>query len=94
MTDEVGSSAARLWDGFASEMTAFTDAGAAVARIGDIYAASIASARQELARLLRGEPASPALARIRYPYLSIAVGADDVDVDPSLAYGAVFDPGA
>ena len=84
---------AAAWAGYAADMIAFTDADAAVHRIEEIYATSVAATRGEFDRLLSGSPPTSAAMECRYPYLGMIVGTGDIEVDPRLSYGVVFDPG-
>lgn len=69
----------------------FSDAGAAVAAIRDIYSGSVRFLRQHLARALSGSPPA-GRCRAYYPRLSITTGTH-APVDSRLAFGFVAAPG-
>jgi AMP nucleosidase len=71
------------------DLTFFTDARAAVARVAEIYGASTGRIREAYARgLSPGEPLGAT-----YPLLTIAVGPDQLHLDATLSHGVLFDPG-
>jgi AMP nucleosidase len=77
------------------DLTEFTNADAAVARITQIYERSAARVREEFAALAAGKPRSPDMpGDACYPYLGIGVGPGELNVDARLAYGVLLDPGA
>lgn len=78
-----------IQDQVGTDFTAFTEADAAVARIGEIYDASTAILRE--AFQARGE-AGDASAAV-YPYLAIEVDSAALPADTRLPYGVLLEPG-
>ena len=76
----------------ATNLDAFDDVDAALARIETIYAEGTERVRRRFASFSAGDRASPGEASY-YPYLAITVGAGDVDLDPRMSYGALSDAG-
>lgn len=78
--------------GAARDLAFFTDAAAALARITQIYDAGVRAIREAFAE--RGTSlAARKAAGATYPYLGIAVGRAELNVDARLAYGALIEPG-
>jgi AMP nucleosidase len=76
---------------FARDLEPFTDARAAVVRIGEIYDRNVAAIRTAFASGARGEK----LQRVdaAYPYVAVPVGRSDMHVDARLSYGVLLEPG-
>lgn len=72
----------------------FTDAGAAVARITEIYDQSAESIRKAFKTVAGGgDVRHEQVAGARYPYVGIRIGPDEMYTDSRVAYGAIADPG-
>ncbi|MDQ2697125.1 MAG: AMP nucleosidase [Pseudomonadota bacterium] len=85
-----------MTEGFSSvarDLSPFTDADAALARIAQIHAAGIAAIRAAFAAYSRESAAAAEPVAAHYPYLAIDVGHPDLYIDARLSYGALFDPG-
>jgi AMP nucleosidase len=75
----------------ARDLVAFAGADAAVARIAEIYGASIDSIRQGFAAVAAGTMPSPVDAS--YPYIGLTVSRSELHVDARLSYGVLLEPG-
>jgi hypothetical protein len=74
------------------EPTVFDDADAAVRRIEELYASSVAAIRDAFRGFCRGEPTlQPAAAT--YPFVGVRVTTPDLNLEGRLAYGVLHDPG-
>ncbi|MCH8113623.1 MAG: AMP nucleosidase [Proteobacteria bacterium] len=72
----------------------FTDAGAAVARITEIYDQGAETIRKAFKTVAGGGDVRPdQVAGARYPYVGISIGPDEMYTDSRVAYGAIADPG-
>jgi len=77
-----------------TELQAFTDAEAAVARIAKIYDKGVAILRAAFGRFVAGEAGSrldPVSAL--YPFLGVHITPDALNFDARLSYGILHDPG-
>src|ERR1700712_2225717 len=72
-----------------TDFTAFTDADAAVARIREIYEASISELRAAFQARGEAGEASGAV----YPYLAIEVDGSAMTADTRMPYGILLEPG-
>lgn len=80
--------------GNVSDLVEFTDAEQAVARITEIYDRSTGIIRTEFEKAATGRPPdAEALKTACYPYVGIAVGAEEISPENRLSYGALNDPG-
>jgi AMP nucleosidase len=75
------------------DLEAFEDAGAAVERIGRIYAAGAGRVRAAFEAFTRDEAVDPRRLDAYYPFLGIRVEAVNLTLDARLSYGALLDPG-
>ena len=73
---------------------AFTEAGAAVQRITELYDRAAAAIRIAHARMVEGAASGiGGLPEQTYPFLGIVVGPGDLEVDARISHGVVSDPG-
>jgi AMP nucleosidase len=80
--------------GAVQDLDFFANADAAIERIAAIYEASVRAIRDEFLALARGKGAPVAgRGKASYPYLGIAIGRADLNVDARLSYGALLEPG-
>lgn len=77
--------------GTARDLVAFADAEAAVARIAEIYDASVDAIRRAFAAVAAG--AVPAPVEASYPYIGLTVSRSELHVDARLSYGVLLEPG-
>jgi AMP nucleosidase len=77
----------------ATDLEAFDDADAAMARVEAIYATGAERVRRRFASFSAGDRESPGEAGY-YPYLAITVGPGDIDLDPRTSYGQLSDAGS
>ena len=78
-----------ILDTVGTDFAAFTDADAALARIGALYEASIATLRHAFAVRGSGANASGAV----YPYLAVEVEGATLLADTRMPYGVLLEPG-
>jgi AMP nucleosidase len=76
----------------ASDISLFTDADAAVARITQIYERSVKAIRDGFASLVAGRH-DIRTETANYPYVGISIGRADLHVDARLSYGVLLEPG-
>jgi AMP nucleosidase len=79
--------------GPARDLTFFTDADAAVARITEIYERSIAAIRERFFAFMTGKRTLPSAAAT-YPFVGMTIGRADLHVDARLSYGVLLEPGS
>ncbi|HMM14688.1 MAG TPA: AMP nucleosidase [Parvibaculum sp.] len=72
----------------ASDLTSFSDADAALARIGEIYARSAGALRERFAAFAGGERSGRAVAPC-YPYLGLTVGPEHLVYDSRPSWGTL-----
>ncbi len=75
------------------DLVSFRDAGAALARIEAIYAASALAVRTRFTRFADGVREADRPVAF-YPYVGLDVPASALNIDARVAFGAVLDPGA
>ena len=76
----------------ADQLAEFTDADAAIARIRDIYEASVGAVRARFDAFASGKPL-PSAAHACYPYLGISVNIETMVTDSRPSWGTVAYPG-
>jgi AMP nucleosidase len=77
--------------GSARALIPFDDAAAAVARITDIYEASVAAIRSAFSAAAQGT--EPQRVDAFYPYVEVPVGRSDLHIDARLSYGVLLEAG-
>lgn len=77
----------------ARDLQSFTDAEAAVARIGEIYERSAEEIRARFAAFAKGKRAGHPTTGACYPYLGLGVGAESLVYDSRPSWGTLAYPG-
>jgi AMP nucleosidase len=91
MNDTARSKAANLAGPYARDLEPFENAGAAVARIREIYDASVVTIRSAFSSAAKGGQARRVDAN--YPYLAVPISRSDLHVDARLSFGVLLEPG-